>query len=85
MALIHCKECGKEVSSKADKCPHCGVRLKSGCLMKLLYIVIGIIIFIIIGKMLGIVNTNFTADFSVKSNEKAGKLERYHSPNEKTL
>lgn len=25
MALIKCRECTKEVSSKADKCPHCGV------------------------------------------------------------
>lgn len=24
MALIRCKECGKEVSDKADKCPNCG-------------------------------------------------------------
>lgn len=25
MALTKCKECGKEVSSSATKCPHCGV------------------------------------------------------------
>lgn len=24
MSLIECKECGKEVSSKAGKCPNCG-------------------------------------------------------------
>lgn len=24
MALIQCTECGKEVSDKAGKCPHCG-------------------------------------------------------------
>lgn len=24
MALIKCKECGKEHSSDAKKCPHCG-------------------------------------------------------------
>lgn len=24
MALIKCSECGKEVSNKADSCPHCG-------------------------------------------------------------
>lgn len=28
MALIPCKECGKEVSSKARTCPHCGRPLK---------------------------------------------------------
>lgn len=30
MALIKCKDCGKQVSSKADKCPHCGVKIKTG-------------------------------------------------------
>lgn len=25
MAMVKCKECGKEVSNKADKCPHCGI------------------------------------------------------------
>ena len=24
MAMIYCKECGKEISDKAEKCPHCG-------------------------------------------------------------
>jgi len=24
MGLIKCKECGKEISDKAQKCPHCG-------------------------------------------------------------
>ena len=28
MALIKCIECGKEISSKADTCPHCGVKNK---------------------------------------------------------
>lgn len=28
MALIKCKECGSTVSSKADACPSCGVRLQ---------------------------------------------------------
>lgn len=34
MALTKCNECGKEVSEKADKCPHCGAPNKSrfGCL-----------------------------------------------------
>lgn len=28
MSVIKCRECGKEVSDKADRCPHCGVKLK---------------------------------------------------------
>lgn len=27
MALIKCSECGKEVSSSAKTCPHCGMKL----------------------------------------------------------
>lgn len=30
MALIACKECGKEISKKAKSCPHCGAKNKSG-------------------------------------------------------
>ena len=29
MALIKCSECGKEISDKAKKCPHCGTKYKS--------------------------------------------------------
>ena len=28
MALIHCPECGKEISDKAEKCIHCGHVMK---------------------------------------------------------
>lgn len=27
MALIKCSECGKEISDKAKKCPHCGFKI----------------------------------------------------------
>jgi len=30
MALIKCEECGKEVSDKAETCPHCGAPVESG-------------------------------------------------------
>ena len=30
MALKKCKECGKEVSTKAKSCPNCGAQLKGG-------------------------------------------------------
>ena len=28
MAIVNCKECGKEISDMAQTCPHCGVVLK---------------------------------------------------------
>ena len=30
MAMIKCHECGKEISSKAEGCPHCGAKPKKG-------------------------------------------------------
>ena len=30
MAIIACKECGKEVSDAAPVCPNCGVRVNTG-------------------------------------------------------
>jgi len=30
MALNKCKECGKEVSSQAKTCPHCGAPVQAG-------------------------------------------------------
>ena len=44
MALKKCKECGKEVSSKAKNCPNCGAPIKkqistgSGCLIIILFV-----------------------------------------------
>ena len=29
MAIIRCPECDREISDKAEKCPHCGYPLKS--------------------------------------------------------
>ena len=28
MAMVKCRECGKDISSGASKCPHCGKQLK---------------------------------------------------------
>lgn len=40
MSLIKCKECGKEISSKTDKCPNCGAPTNRtiGCFGSLLFI-----------------------------------------------
>lgn len=38
MSLINCKECGKEISNKAEACPHCGAKpyKASGCFVVIL-------------------------------------------------
>jgi len=54
-ALVQCKDCGKEVSKKANACPNCGAPVKnslsvsSGCGCAILFF-IGIIIFVAIGS-----------------------------------
>lgn len=30
MAMIKCRECGKEISSMAETCPHCGAKTRFG-------------------------------------------------------
>lgn len=52
MALIECKECKHQVSSKADSCPHCGVKISSGMgLMSWILLIFGsIIVFSMLGK-----------------------------------
>lgn len=53
MALIKCRECGKEVSSQATTCPHCGVAVAKpkkthGCGTLL---VLAVVAFIVIGAL----------------------------------
>jgi hypothetical protein len=56
VAMTKCKECGGEISSKAEACPKCGVRLKakpSGCLVSL-FKLIGVLVGAIIGLMVAL-------------------------------
>ena len=55
MALIKCKECGKEISDTAKKCPNCGVTLKSNTRI---IIVVVTILFLIVGIGLYCYNKN---------------------------
>ena len=48
MALIKCRECGKEISDKASVCPNCGVKVHPLSLKYILVIPIIIVIFIAI-------------------------------------
>jgi hypothetical protein len=54
MAIIKCKECGSEVSNKAENCPKCGnpinVKSKEGCFLQTLNMgcMIIVIVFVIV-------------------------------------
>jgi ribosomal protein L40E len=51
VALIKCKECGNEISSKAETCPKCGLRFKAspksnsepGCIVSLFKLIGGLV------------------------------------------
>ena len=60
MAMIKCKECGKEISSTAEKCPHCGYKTAhgqnvSGAKMLLVFWAITIVC-MVVGVILLLVN-----------------------------
>lgn len=48
MAMITCRECGEEISSKAKKCPKCGCPTKpSGAKKKVIFILLGVLVLVI--------------------------------------
>lgn len=55
MAMIKCKECGQEISNKAEKCPHCGATRvhKTGCLTWILFFFLGFVVLSVIGTAIG--------------------------------
>jgi hypothetical protein len=56
MALTHCPECKKEISSSARSCPHCGYTPKKsggGCLTYILWIIAFFIAFYLISLIIG--------------------------------
>lgn len=44
MALVKCRECGKEVSNSAKKCPHCGIDSPAMSPVKAAFILIMIVV-----------------------------------------
>lgn len=52
MALINCKECGAQVSTQAKNCPSCGAKVKKPTSI-ITWVFLGLIIFGIVGAMLG--------------------------------
>ncbi|HRH16788.1 MAG TPA: zinc ribbon domain-containing protein [Aquabacterium sp.] len=71
MAIIQCRECGKDVSSEAVVCPHCGVQLKlndfqkakqsGGNFIKWVFGIIGALFFI------GLINYLSTPEYEIEA------------------
>lgn len=64
-----CKECGNEISSKAESCPNCGAvqKKKAGCLS---YIGAGVVILFVIIVISALTGTNDSSDESSTSSKK---------------
>lgn len=53
MAIVACKECGKDVSDKAATCPSCGVRLKASRMWVVLITVMALVVaFFVAGALI---------------------------------
>lgn len=77
MALIKCKECEKEVSTKAEKCPNCGAPVKKkgiGCLgFSVLFI--GFIVFVIVlGSVLNTSNKSTSSNKTQKVSQNTEEI-----------
>lgn len=60
MALIKCKECGKEHSNDAKRCPHCGYYRGGHEFNKGMLIVAGIIILMFIIMLIVLKDVRFS-------------------------
>jgi len=45
MSLINCKECNKQISSKATTCPNCGVVYKNQSIQPIKWAIFAMLIF----------------------------------------
>lgn len=81
MALKKCKECGKEVSTSAKKCPNCGVKDPTSNPLIIAFVTIGMLLFF------GYMCSNFGSDdnsssrinmpsYKYEASTKEGKIER---------
>lgn len=59
MALIKCKECGKEISNKAKSCPNCGLVIKKQT-SNFHYYVIGFLVLFLIYMISSLVSNDST-------------------------
>ncbi len=83
METMKCKECGKELSTKAEICPNCGVRVKKKSTFSIIFRVLEIVVVIVVLIILIVVIWAVIKDASRKARIKSfyGKWERISSDN----
>jgi len=85
MALIKCRECGEEVSSKAEACPKCGAKVASknkGCGMVMGVVILGLII---VSAISSILSNNKTANSSPQSTNLIATSNQKNTPQSKPV
>ena len=77
MALIQCSKCGKQISDKAKKCPHCGTNNKISnnkkSNKKILFIVIFILLIVLVGSLFTyhLIKNNNNKDLNITNSKTA--------------
>ena len=82
MALINCKECKKEISSSADRCPNCGVKNPAnhiGCGASFLVIVLVLILIGLFATRSNNIPSNKTAE-SIETTEPTDSIATIQPP-----
>ena len=81
MALIKCSECGKEISSSAKMCPHCGASNKISnnkkSNKKILFIVIFILLIVLVGSIFAYHLIKNNNDENLSTSEQKNSEEYY--------
>jgi hypothetical protein len=78
MALVACRECGKEISSEAEACPNCGVgKQKKRYLLKIVgVLIVGLILMFIAAQIVRKTSSSNALDSAV---EKIGGQEKRYA------
>ncbi len=87
MALVNCKECGKEISDTSKVCVHCGAKQTTHNKNKIAIIVAIIAILIVAGILIFALNkgNNETDILNVKIDKAVSLLEKYKNDELDTL
>ncbi len=84
MAIVKCRECGKDVSSQAEACPHCGMKepmpyKTNAARGRLILVVIGIVV------LLAVADSLMRADKPARSDQALKAANEQSSASPKSL